>query len=91
MPSAQHRWCGIRSAPCGISRSTRIRANKPKNALVLVQQLVKSAGQIFIEPVEMLNTCAIDHTAELDALTAKQASAACAAEDAPAQTHKPKT
>ncbi|WP_156478060.1 hypothetical protein [Acetobacter malorum] len=53
--------------------------------------MVKPAGQIFIEPIEMLTTGAIDHAAELDALTAKQASGACAAEDAPAQTHKPKT
>lgn len=90
MLSAQHRWYGIRRAPCCISRSTRIRANKPKNALVLVQQLVKPAGQIFIEPVEMLNTCAINHAAELDVLTAKQAAGAHLVADAPEQTHPPK-
>lgn len=90
MLSAQHRWYGIRCAPCCISRSTRIRANRPKDALVVVQQLVKPAGQIFIEPIGMLNTWAIDHAAELDALTTKQAADAHLAADAPEQTHPPK-
>ncbi|KXV18613.1 hypothetical protein AD933_02950 [Acetobacter malorum] len=55
-----------------------------------VEYRLTPAGQIFIEPIEMLTTGAIDHAAELDALTAKQAAGACAAEGDPAQMHKPK-
>ena len=60
-----------------------------KNTLVVVQQLVKPAGLIFIEPIEMLYTWAIDHAAELDSLTVKQAAGAHLVADAPEQTHPP--
>ncbi|KFL92007.1 hypothetical protein AmDm5_0448 [Acetobacter malorum] len=38
----------------------------------------------------MLNTCAINHAAELDVITAKQAAGAHLVADAPEQTHPPK-
>ncbi|MFT8463275.1 winged helix-turn-helix transcriptional regulator [Acetobacter persici] len=38
-----------------------------------VEYRLTPAGQIFIEPIEMLYTWAIDHTADLDALAAQQA------------------
>lgn len=41
-----------------------------------VEYRLTPAGQIFIEPIEMLYTWAIDHTADLDALAAPQAAAA---------------
>nr|WP_025829425.1 helix-turn-helix domain-containing protein [Acetobacter persici] len=43
-----------------------------------VEYRLTSAGQIFIEPIEMLYTWAIDHTADLDALAAQQAAGATA-------------
>lgn len=38
-----------------------------------VEYRLTSAGQIFIEPIEMLYTWAIDHAADLEALQARQA------------------
>ena len=51
-----------------------------------VEYRLTPAGLIFIEPIEMLYAWAIDHAAELDALTAKQASGARPAEHAPEQS-----